>query len=320
MDRNDLPIVGASTGGVRMAGEVETITMGRSGRMRSLACALAVLGVVSSCSRSKTPAESTRLVLGLQEEPAILNNILQLYKPSRVINNCIFSRFVTFDDQMNLVPDLITEIPTTENGGASENGLTYTYHLRPAARWHDGTPLTSDDVRFTYEVIMHPEAGAESQQGWERVERVETPDAHTVVFHLREPYASFVFDTFFDEDVLPRHLLEEHVGPQFRNAPFHKAPVGSGPFKFKEWVAASHITVERFDDYYRGAPQIDEIVFKFVPEASALGIQLHAGDVDGWDGADAGQLARLEKIAGVRVYRTPALSYQHVTFNCRHPI
>lgn len=250
----------------------------------------------------------------------MLNSVLQVTKASRAVDNAIFARFVTYDDSLRLVPDLVTEVPTTANGGIAPDGRAVTYHLRSGVRWHDGEPLTAADVVFTYQVIMHPDCGAETQQGFDVVERVETPDSLTVVFHLREPYASFVADTFSDEDVLPRHLLAAHVGPKFREAPFHRAPVGAGPFVFQEWVAGSHIRVTRWDGYHGGAPYLDEIVFKFVPEANTLALQLQAGDLDGYDQAEAAQLALLEKLPGVRLYRTPSLQYEHLDFNCEHPI
>lgn len=250
----------------------------------------------------------------------MLNSILQLTKASRLVNNAIFSRFVTYDDSLRLVPDLISEIPTLENGGIAPDGLRYTYHLRPEARWHDGRPLTSADVLFTYQVIMDPDCGAESQQGWDVIDSVTTPDAHTVVFHLRETYANFVGDTLSDEDVLPQHLLAPYFGKPFREAPFHRAPVGSGPFRFGEWVAGSHIALSRFESYHGGAPHLETLVFKIVPDANALVVQLQAGDLHGFDQAEASQLPLLQTLPGVRLYRTPSLQYEHIDFNCENLI
>jgi peptide/nickel transport system substrate-binding protein len=306
--------------------------MGFGGR-RVARCAVVVAGLallpqVVSCSRTPRedaapgvqagPATGGRLVVGIPQEPEMLNSILQITKYSRLVGNTLFSRFVTYDDSMRLVPDLIVEIPTYQNGGITPDNRTYTYKLRPEARWHDGTPLTSADVVFTYEAIMNPAVGAESQQGFAAVERVEAPDAHTVVFHLREIYSSFVADTFYDEDVLPRHILQDSLDA-FRTLRFNRAPVGSGPFRFVEWVPGSHITVARHDAYHGGAPHLDQIVFKFVPDANALGLQLQAGDVHGLDAAEASQVAFLEKLPGVRLYRTQALQYENIAMNCERP-
>jgi peptide/nickel transport system substrate-binding protein len=237
-----------------------------------------------------------------------------------LINNAVFSRFVTYDDSLRLIPDLITEIPTESNGGISADHLRYTYHLNPQALWHDGVPLTSADVVFTWEIIMDDDAGAESQQGWDVIDRIDTPDEHTVVFHLREPYVNFVEDTFYDEDVLPRHLLQDARGAAFARSAFHRHPVGSGPYRFVEWVAGSHITLRRFDDWYGEGPYVDELVFKVIPEVTALTLQLRAGEIDGCDNADVSQMEVLRRIPGMQVFETPSLAYTHLTLQCRHDI
>ena len=284
---------------------------------------LAVVGCGGGEEHSATggkPRDGGRLVIGLQQEPDLLNNILQLRKSSRLINNALFSRFVTYDDSLRLIPDLITEIPSIANGGVRADHLQYTYHLRRDAKWHDGQPLTAADVVFTWEIIMDPDAGAESQAGWDIVERIETPDAYTVVFHLSEPYANFVEDTFYDEDVLPKHLLQGTRGKAFAESDFHRAPIGSGPFRFVEWVPGSHITLKRFDEWHGDTARLDELVFKIVPEVTALSVQLRAGEIDGCDNADVSQLAVLQRIPHMQVFETPSMAYTHVTLQCKDNI
>lgn len=292
-------------------------------RSLGIVAAAAVLagGCARGCKREAAPAaQPSRLVLGIREEPEVLDSVLGISKGSVLINNCIYSRFVAWDDGMQLVPDLITEIPTVENGGIAPDHRTYTYHLRRGVRWHDGAPLTSADVEFTYRLIMDPASGGETTQGFDVVDQCATPDSYTVVFHLREPSASFVADTFSDEDVLPKHLLAAGMGAHFRELPFQRAPVGSGPFRFKEWVPGSRVVVERNPAYFGGAPALQEIEFRFVPDASALALQLQAGELDGVIGAEPGQIALLERIRGLRVHRTPALTFDQLVFNCDDPI
>src|SRR5438132_10568549 len=150
----------------------------------------------------------------------MLNSVLESTQYGRIVDNAIFSRFVTYDDSMRLVPDLITEIPTHANGGISADELTYTYHLRREARWHDDQPLTSADVLFTYRMVVDTTAGSSAAASFAGVTRVEAPDPHTVVFHLQEPHASFVSDAFSDVDLLPEHLLRGSTGKALRTAPF----------------------------------------------------------------------------------------------------
>jgi peptide/nickel transport system substrate-binding protein len=266
------------------------------------------------------PVPGGRLVIGMQQEPEILNEAVNSMVADVYVCSLIFSKFVKYNDRMELVPDLIEKIPTVANGGISPDYLTYTYHLRKNARWHDGAPVTSYDAKFSYEVMVHPQINVETRQGWDIVDRVETPDSHTVVFHLREIYANFVGDCFYDESVLPRHLLERALGPDFQNADYHRHPVGSGPFVFKEWAPGSHIVVRANKDYYGSGPYLDEIVIKFIPDANSLVLQLQTGEVSGLDNAPTTLLKTVGAVPGARLYRNAALFNEHLDLNCESPI
>lgn len=269
---------------------------------------------------SGAPVHGGRLVIGMQQEPEVLNEALNTMVSVVYVCNLIFSKFVRHNERMELVPDLITEIPTVENGGITPDHLTYTYHLRPDALWHDGTPVTSIDVEFTYRLMMHPDINVETRQGWDIITGVETPDPHTVVFHLGEVYANFVGDCFYDESVLPRHLLEGSLGPDFQAADFHRRPVGSGPFVFHEWEPGSHITVRSNPDYYGEGPYLDEMVLRFIPDGNALLLELETGGVMAIDNAPDALADAAGTIKGLTVYRNAALFMEHLDLNCTGPI
>jgi len=133
---------------------------------------------------SRGPVHGGRIIIGTQQEPEMLSEILNSMATNNMVCNLIFSKFVKYDDHFQLIPDLIREIPTRENGGISHDYRVYTYHLRSDARWHDGRPLTSRDIRFTFDIIMDPTVNVESREGWEAVESLETTADTTVVFRL----------------------------------------------------------------------------------------------------------------------------------------
>lgn len=277
-----------------------------------------VAGIIDSLEA--IPRTGGRVVIGVQHEPEMLSEILNSTATNNLVCNLIFSKFVKYDDSLTLIPDLITEIPTVQNGGVSGDHLTYTYHLRDDARWHDGRPVTSADVAFTYDVIMDPKVNVESREGWDIVRSVETPDDHTVVFNLKRHYPDFVSETFFDESVLPRHLLESKKGKLFHSARFHHAPVGSGPFRFHEWVPGSHLILSANDDYYGEGPYLRGVVFKFIPNENTLLIQLQTGEIDIFDNANINFIDQLQTIPGIVVYKTPMLMYEHLDLNTEHEI
>jgi peptide/nickel transport system substrate-binding protein len=261
------------------------------------------------------PRHGGRVVIGVQHEPEMLSEILNATATNNMVCNLLFSKFVRYDDQLTLLPDLITEIPTVENGGISPDHLSYTYHIRKDAKWHDGRPVTSADVKFTYEVIMDPDVNVESREGWDVVESVETPDDHTVVFRLERHYPDFVSETFFDESVLPAHILRGETGKSFHSAKFHHAPVGSGPFKFKTWIPGAHLVLTANHDYYGEGPYLDAVIFKFIPNENTLLIQLKTGEIDIFDNANINFIDQLYEIPGIVVYKTPMLMYEHLDLN-----
>jgi peptide/nickel transport system substrate-binding protein len=277
-------------------------------------------GGTGTAVTSGEPVRGGRLVIGMQQEPEILVEAINSMVAGVYVCNLIFSKFVKHNDRLELECDLITEIPSIENGGISPDHLTYTYHLRRDALWHDGVPVTSSDVEFSFRLMMHPDINVETRQGWDIVERIETPDEHTVVFHLSEVYANFAGDCFYDESVLPRHLLEGELGPGFQSSPFHRRPVGSGPFLFHEWVPGSHITVRANRNYYGEGPYLDEIIIRFIPDGNALVLELETGGIMSVDNAPNSLLHVLSGIEGVTVHRNPALFNEHLDLNCEGEI
>ena len=267
-----------------------------------------------------TPRSGGRLIIGVQQEPEMLSEILNAMATNNLVCNLIFSKFVKHDDSLRLTPDIIESIPTVENGGISADYLTYTYHLRKGANWHDGRPVTSGDVKFSYEVIMDPKVNVESREGWDVVASVDTPDEKTVVFHLKRPYPDFVGETFYDESILPRHLLKNETGERFHSSRYHHRPVGSGPFVFKEWMNGSHLIVTRNDDYYGEGPYLDEIIFKFIPNENTLLVQLKTGEIDMFHRADINFYSDLKRQAGIVLYQTPMRMDEHIDMNTEHPI
>lgn len=266
------------------------------------------------------PRPGGRLVIGMQQEPEILNEALNSMVSVVYISNLIFSKFVKHNEEMELVCDLITEIPTVENNGISKDHLTYIYHIRKDAKWHDGKPVISRDVEFTWRLMIHPDVNVETTQGWDIVERVETPDSHTVVFHLSELYSNFVGDCFYDESVLPSHLLESKLGADFQSIDFHMQPVGSGPFIFHEWIPGSHIVLKANHGYYGEGPYLEEIVVKFVPDGNALLMQLETGSIMAIDNAPNSLVGLLRDLNDVKLYKNPALFNEHLDLNMENEI
>jgi peptide/nickel transport system substrate-binding protein len=181
----------------------------------------------------------------------------------------IFNKLVKFAPDWSLVPDLAT------TWDISADGLTYTFHLRPNVKFHDGTPLTSDDVKFSMDYFTTKGAMASS---FTSVKSIEAPDANTVVVQLSEPNAPFLSNLAWGGSmILPKHL---YGTGDLANNPYNKKPVGTGPFKFVEYVPNDHVTLEANLDYYDGRPYLDKLIFKFIPQPETAKAAYDNGEVD----------------------------------------
>ena len=187
----------------------------------------------------------------------------------------------TFDDENNPVPVLVSEMPDLDNGGISEDGKVITMKLRPDLQWSDGTALTSEDFKFTYEMITNPANSVATTYPYDVVTSIETPDPQTVVMNFDEPLASWMGTLW--QGLLPAHVLRpvfESEG-NINTAAWNSAPtVGCGPFVFDSWESGSFTRFVANDNYWLGRPKLDEVFIRFVPDDASQIAALIAGDGD----------------------------------------
>ena len=185
------------------------------------------------------------------------------------INILIFNGLTAHDGDNQVVPGL------AESWDFDEETCTYTFHLAENVKWHDGEPFTAEDVKFTIEAIMDPENGSENAPNYEDVEEITVIDDHTVSFKLDAPNVAFL--DYMTMAVLPKHLLE---GEDMQTSDFFRNPVGTGPYKLESWEEGQAITLVKNEEYFKGEPNIDTVVFKIVTDDNAKALQLKSGELD----------------------------------------
>jgi len=186
-----------------------------------------------------------------------------------------------YDDQNEVFPRLVTEIPSVENGGISEDNLTITMKLKPGIVWSDGTPLTSADFKFTYEMYVAPSNAVSTVTPYDMLSGIDTPDDQTVVMNFTEPYAPWL--ARFWHGVLPEHILKPvfDADGTLDNAEWNLAPtVGLGPYVFDTWESGSFAKFVKNPNYWDTPAKVDEIYFTFVPDDASQVAALLAGDGD----------------------------------------
>src|SRR5439155_6387633 len=252
------------------------------GVMRAaIAVALAVVAIATlQCSRRQPGVAPSNdlLIVGYDREPDTLNRFSTHILED--IQTCVVEGLTTTDEKMNVVPLLAERVPTLENGGVAvrpDGRMDVTWTLRSGVRWHDGTPFTSADVRFTVDAINSPSYNPESTDGFDRITSVDTPDPLTAIVHYKEIYAPY--DIQFIRGMLPRHLLEGRDIDRAQD--YNRNPLGTGPYRVAEWKAGEYIRLERVEHYWRGGglPKVKQLLFTFIPNTNTRINQLKSGEV-----------------------------------------
>lgn len=299
---------------------------------RAAAAILLIAAVVAGgCSKVSTSGAGGgrhswtipgRLRVAVQSDLKNLNPLLNSNTTDVFVDRLMFEPLVTADPKGNPLPMLAVQVPTTENGGITRDGLTITYHLRKNARWTDGVPVTSTDVKWSWQAIMNPNNNVVSRHAYDYIGAIDTPDAQTVVVHLKRKFSPFV-DSFFAESDQPYMIAPAHVLSKYANlnqVAFNSNPsVSDGPFKFVQWARGDHITVTRNDGFFMGRPGLDRIDIKIVPDEDTSVNLLRTHGLDFMFQASQQTYEALRQLADITIVWVNVNGYQSYQFNVSHP-
>jgi peptide/nickel transport system substrate-binding protein len=224
------------------------------------------------------------------------------------IEKLVSAAFAVGNDKGGLSPQIAEAVPSLDNGLWAllpEGRMETTWKIRNGARWHDGTPITATDAVFAARIGLDRDLALFRDPGFDFVDAVEEVDPSTVKVTWKRPYIEA--DTMFTHELampLPRHLLEAAYlenKETFTELPFWTSEfVGSGPYRVRDYVSGSHVTLEASGDYVLGRPKIDEIVVKFIADTNAIIANVLATDVQ----LTLGRGLSLEQAAQVRTQWT----------------
>lgn len=271
-------------------------------------------------ARQDEPPKGGQVIVGLSQEPTIFNPLKSTLEVDRGVQFAIFDSLWRIDPDAVLIPNLATEIPTVENGGISEDGLTYTFRLREDAAFHDGEPFTAADVVFSHDTIMNPDFVPGTRIGHDQVADISAPDDYTVTMTLAQPYAPFLL-TWADTYIVPEHILSDVE--DLNTAEFNStAPVGTGPFTFEQRVAGDNITLQANPNYHGPGPYLDTVIFKYVPDLNVLYTQFQTGEIDatGIQGITAENFAEAQTLEGKVLHTEPTGFVEFIYMNHGNPV
>jgi peptide/nickel transport system substrate-binding protein len=252
-----------------------------------------------------------------------IDNLNPLLSTETLVNDLssfTMGYFFMFDERGNPVPSLCVEVPTKANHLISVDGKSITFKLRRGVEWHDGKPFTSADVAFTVKTILDPKTNVLTRDGWDDIARVDTPDAYTAIFRLRQPYAAFINRYFTPIDnpaILPKHILH---GQDVNRSSYNGLPIGLGPFRYVRWIRGSEVVMEAFPHWWGGKPKLQRVIFKVIPDANTMLTALQTHEIDAFVRVPTNTYEQVEKTPDTKTLTFDTTAYGHVDFNVTSPI
>lgn len=284
-------------------------------RLKATLAALALCATALSATAFSSTARAETATMVMATEPPTLVSLTNVATTALGVSAKVTEGLLEYDENLNPKPQLAIAWQV------SPDGLTYTFKLRDGVRWHDGKPFTAEDVAYSLELLkkVHPRG----RTTFANVTSIDTPDPQTVVLHLSKP-APYLLKAFAaaETPIIAKHIYEN---TEAASNPNGNAPIGTGPFKFKEWSRGNYIAYERNDDYWgKPDPKIDQLVVKFIPDAAARSIAFESGGVDfGYRTPVAlSDLERLKKLPNLKFETKGAAYSSNVTrleFNLDNP-
>ncbi len=270
--------------------------------LRGFLCAVALLSLFS-CSPAADPNTLTMII---ESSPTNLDPRVGQDAQSERIAGLIFDNLLTRDEHLNAAPGIATswDIP---------NPLTYIFHLRSGVKFHDGNPLTSRDVKWSFDSLMQGKVRSAKGATFRFVDRIDTPDDSTVVFHLKEPSSTLLWN-----------LAGEAMGivPFGSGEEVSRHPVGSGPFRFVSAELDKEVVLEGNPEYWGDKPHLSRVRLMVVPDVTTRALELRKGsaDISPSNSLTSDMVLALQHEPSLEVLSPPGTVLAYMGFNLRDPI
>jgi peptide/nickel transport system substrate-binding protein len=273
--------------------------------MRKLLLILAMLGLVSSMLSCSSKADPNTLVMLIESSPTNLDPRIGVDAQSERIDSLIFDDLLSRGDNLNVAPGLAErwEIP---------GPLTYIFHLHHGVTFHDGRPLTSRDVKWTFESLLQGKVRSVKAAVYRFVDRIDAPDDFTVIFRMKEPSSTLLWN-----------LSDGAIGivPYGSGNDMTAHPIGSGPFRFVSGETDKEVVIERYPDYWGEKAKLARVRFAVVPDATTRALELRKGSADAAINAlTPDTVFTLEKNPSLAVERAHGTVLSYLGFNLKDPI
>ena len=277
--------------------------------MKKIASVLAVsvllMPILLLPVESRAQASGGTLTYAAGADPDNLDPANAESNPAEAVNRMMYENLVRFDEKLKLVPGLATKWEQ------SKDGLTWTFFLRKGVKFHDGTPFNAEAAKAFFDRMIGPEKPLKAGLYAPIVNSAEVVDDTTVKVRLKAPFAFFLNNLAHSASGIVSPAALKTYGKDIS-----RRAVGTGPFKFVEWIHGDHLTMVRNDEYWGGKPRLDKIIVKTVKEDSARVMMLQSGDAQLIVRIPSEDIPRLEKDPNIKLDSTETLRVLFLGINC----
>lgn len=222
-----------------------------------------------SAAAPESPVYGGRIIMGTIGEPSNLIPPLATDSASHEVADLIYTAPLKYDKDLNITTE------AAEQYEVLEEGRLLRITLRKGIKWDDGVELTTDDVLFTYNLMVDPKTPTAYAEDYRQVSEIKALDRYTFEVRYDKPFARSLITWM--HAILPKHALE---GQNLLDTPLSRQPLASGPYRLAEWVPGQRLVLESRDEYFEGRPKIDQVIYRVIPDMATMFLELKAGNLD----------------------------------------
>jgi peptide/nickel transport system substrate-binding protein len=286
-------------------------------RTAVLMCGLLAWGCVGAESSARSAGGT--LVISTGGDPDVLiPSLVQSIQGGQVVD-MLYDRLADIGDSINILNDQGFTPRLADRWTWARDSLSIAFHINPRARWHDGVPVTSSDVRFTVASTKDSALGSPTAAVIANIDSVSTPDAATAIywFHARTPQQ--FYDAVYQLPIMPEHVWKNIPPSGWRASEAARHPIGSGPYKFVRWIPRTVVEVVADTANYRGPPKLGRVIWSIAPDFQTAVTRFLSGETDFFEQLRPENVAEVAKHPELRIKPYRALTYLFAQFNLRDP-
>ncbi len=254
------------------------------------------------------PSQGGTVVIGMFSDVDALSDFVSTDAvATEIMENMLFVPLTRYDENLQIVPCL------AESWEFSPDQRELTFQLRRDVFWTDGLPTTAHDVAYSYRMWIDPQLAWASRSQLDLVDSVRVVSDYTITFFFQMAYADQLND--LQLLIMPKHLLVKMPPAEMRSCSFNRQPIGNGPFKLKKWVSSQYLEFVPNETFYGGRPYLDRIIFRIIPDQTALLTNLETGEIDMMRGIPPKDYQRISKNPRLQVWTIPYRGYVYLGWN-----